>query len=155
MAGRPERARGCPESGCAPAASVIGRGRSNRDPGRTSLAPGERSELKNCAGCLRSKIVSATLRGMEEGFRYRGRVITAAEVEFIRRRIAEHPRANRWRLSKVLGATLRTVPPHGSAYSILLSCRQQRPNPQEYLAYTLARLPSSRVSQICELLLAH
>ena len=36
---------------------------------------------------------------MEEGFRYRGRVITAAEVEFIRKLIAQHPRTNRRQLS--------------------------------------------------------
>jgi Druantia protein DruA len=48
---------------------------------------------------LRSKSFSATLGGMEEGFRYRGHVITAAEVEFIRRWIAEHPGANRRQLS--------------------------------------------------------
>lgn len=36
---------------------------------------------------------------MEEGFRYRGRVITATEVEFIRRLIARHPGANRRQLS--------------------------------------------------------
>jgi hypothetical protein len=39
---------------------------------------------------------------VEEGFRYRGRVITAAEVEFIRRWIAEHPGANRRQLSSQL-----------------------------------------------------
>ena len=36
---------------------------------------------------------------MEEGFRYRGRVITAADVEFIRKLIAQHPRTNRRQLS--------------------------------------------------------
>ena len=36
---------------------------------------------------------------MEGEFRYRGRVITAAEVEFIRRLIAEHPQTNRRQLS--------------------------------------------------------
>jgi hypothetical protein len=36
---------------------------------------------------------------MEGEFRYRGRVITAAEVEFIRRLIAQHPEANRRQLS--------------------------------------------------------
>jgi hypothetical protein len=36
---------------------------------------------------------------MEEGFRYRGRVITAAEVEFIRQLIAQHPGTNRRQLS--------------------------------------------------------
>lgn len=35
---------------------------------------------------------------MEEGFRYRGRVITAAEVEFIRQLIRQHPGANRRQL---------------------------------------------------------
>jgi hypothetical protein len=36
---------------------------------------------------------------MEGEFRYRGRVITAAEVEFIRQLIAQHPGANRRQLS--------------------------------------------------------
>ena len=36
---------------------------------------------------------------MEGEFRYRGRIITAAEVEFIRQLIAEHPHANRRQLS--------------------------------------------------------
>lgn len=36
---------------------------------------------------------------MEGEFRYRGRVITAAEVEFIRQLIAEHPQTNRRQLS--------------------------------------------------------
>ena len=36
---------------------------------------------------------------MEEEFRYRGRVVTAAEVEFIRQLIATHPEANRRQLS--------------------------------------------------------
>ncbi|MGD0124530.1 MAG: hypothetical protein ABSF46_04165 [Terriglobia bacterium] len=36
---------------------------------------------------------------MEGEFHYRGRVVTAAEVEFIRRLIAEHPGANRRQLS--------------------------------------------------------
>jgi hypothetical protein len=36
---------------------------------------------------------------MEEGFRYRGRVVTAAEVEFIRQLIAQHPGTNRRQLS--------------------------------------------------------
>ena len=36
---------------------------------------------------------------MEEGFRYRGRVITAAEVEFIRQLITQHPGTNRRQLS--------------------------------------------------------
>jgi hypothetical protein len=36
---------------------------------------------------------------MEEGFRYRGRVISAAEVEFIRQLIAQHPGTNRRQLS--------------------------------------------------------
>ena len=36
---------------------------------------------------------------MEGDFRYRGRIITAAEVEFIRQLIAEHPHTNRRQLS--------------------------------------------------------
>jgi hypothetical protein len=39
---------------------------------------------------------------MEEEFRYRGRIITAADVEFIRGMIAEHPGASRRALSKML-----------------------------------------------------
>src|ERR1019366_8839934 len=53
---------------------------------------------KNGARHLRSKFFSATLGGMEGEFRYRGRIITAAEVEFIRRLIAEHPSTNRRQL---------------------------------------------------------
>jgi len=36
---------------------------------------------------------------MEEEFRYRGRLITAAEVEFIRQLMAQHPGTNRRQLS--------------------------------------------------------
>jgi hypothetical protein len=36
---------------------------------------------------------------MEGEFRYRGRIITAAEVEFIRQLIAAHPHTNRRQLS--------------------------------------------------------
>ena len=36
---------------------------------------------------------------MEGEFRYRGRVVTAGEVEFIRRLITQHPGANRRQLS--------------------------------------------------------
>jgi hypothetical protein len=36
---------------------------------------------------------------MEGEFRYRGRVITAAEVEFIRQLIAQYPHTNRRQLS--------------------------------------------------------
>ena len=64
------------------------------------MAAGERGELrKNGARGLRSNFVSATLGGMEGEFRYRGRVITAAEVEFIRQLIAQHPHTNRRQLS--------------------------------------------------------
>ena len=48
---------------------------------------------------MRSSPVSATLRDMESAFRYRGRVITAAEVEFIRQLIAAPAGANRRQLS--------------------------------------------------------
>jgi hypothetical protein len=39
---------------------------------------------------------------MNEVFRYRGRVITASDVAFIRKLIANNPTASRWRLSKLL-----------------------------------------------------
>jgi len=39
---------------------------------------------------------------MESEFRYRGRAITGREVEFIRQLIAQHPGANRCRLSRLL-----------------------------------------------------
>jgi hypothetical protein len=48
---------------------------------------------------LRSNFDSATLPSMEGEFRYRGRVVTAADVEFIRQLIAQHPGANRRQLS--------------------------------------------------------
>jgi len=48
---------------------------------------------------LRSIFDSATLPGMEGELRYRGRVVTAADVEFIRGLIARHPGANRRQLS--------------------------------------------------------
>jgi hypothetical protein len=51
---------------------------------------------------LRSLQVSATLRGMKNTFRYRSQVITAAQVEFIRRLIAQYPGATRRRLSLLL-----------------------------------------------------
>ena len=48
---------------------------------------------------MRSYFVSVTLGGMEGEFRYRGRIITAAEVEFIRQLIAQYPHTNRRQLS--------------------------------------------------------
>ena len=64
------------------------------------MAAGKPGELrKNGARHLRSKFFSATLGGMEGEFRYRGRVISAAEVEFIRQLIAQYPHTNRRQLS--------------------------------------------------------
>jgi transposase len=40
-------------------------------------------------------------------------------------------------------------------YSILISCRRRRLNPQEYLRDVLARLPATKIPQIQELLPAH
>jgi hypothetical protein len=48
---------------------------------------------------LRSKFFSDTLGSMEGVLRYRGRVITPAEVEFIRQIIIQYPGANRRQLS--------------------------------------------------------
>jgi len=39
---------------------------------------------------------------MNEPIRYRGRAISAEELDFIRDLIAQHPQASRWRLSKLL-----------------------------------------------------
>jgi hypothetical protein len=39
---------------------------------------------------------------MEEMLRYRGRIVTSSDIEFIRRLIAEHPEASRRALSKLL-----------------------------------------------------
>ena len=100
MAGRPECARGGAELGGASTTSLVSRGRPERHPGGAGVAAGKRGELrKNGATHLRSKFFSATLGGMEGEFRYRGRVITAAEVEFIRQLIAQHPHTNRRQLS--------------------------------------------------------
>ena len=41
-------------------------------------------------------------RGMDERIIYNGRTISGDEVQFIRALIAEHPRASRWRLSRLL-----------------------------------------------------
>jgi hypothetical protein len=51
-----------------------------------------------------------------------------------------HPRAG-WRSALI--------------YSILISCRRRGLNPQEYLADVLARLPSTKITQIQDLLPAH
>ena len=40
-------------------------------------------------------------------------------------------------------------------YSLLISCRRRGLNPQEYLTDVLARLPSAKITQLCELLPAH
>ncbi|MBI4445720.1 MAG: DUF4338 domain-containing protein [Acidobacteria bacterium] len=50
---------------------------------------------------------------MEGRFRYRGRVITEAEVAFIRRLIADHPQVSRRRLSEKLCEAWRWVQPNG------------------------------------------
>ena len=63
------------------------------------MAAGERGELKTAGGAYVLILTLLRCGGMEEGFRYRGRVIAAAEVEFIRRSIAQHPRTNRRQLS--------------------------------------------------------
>jgi len=67
------------------------------------MAAGEHAGLRTkLRGVLRSAHLSARLRGMANGFRYRSQVITTAQVEFIDRLIAQHPGASRWRLSLLL-----------------------------------------------------
>jgi len=51
---------------------------------------------------------------MEEGFHYRGRVISTAEVEFIRQLIAQHPGANRRQLSLQLCEAWGWKQPNGA-----------------------------------------
>jgi hypothetical protein len=51
---------------------------------------------------LRSEFAFAIVSGMEELLRHRGRIVTDADIEFIRGLIAEHPAASRWALSKIL-----------------------------------------------------
>jgi hypothetical protein len=51
---------------------------------------------------LRSAFRFAIVPGMEEKLRHRGRIVTASDIEFIRRLIAEHPEASRRALSKLL-----------------------------------------------------
>jgi len=100
VAGRPECERRGEAAGGASTASVVGRRGPDPHAGGTGVAAGKRGELrKNGARHLRSKFFSATLGGMEGEFRYRGRVITAAEVEFIRQLIAQYPHTNRRQLS--------------------------------------------------------
>jgi len=67
------------------------------------MAAGEHAGLRTkLRGVLRSAHLSARLRGMANEFRYRSQVITTAQVEFIRRLIAQHPGASRRRLSLLL-----------------------------------------------------
>ena len=67
------------------------------------MAAGEHAGLRTkLRGVLRSAHLSARLRGMANGFRYRSQVITTAQVEFIDRLIAQHPGASRRRLSLLL-----------------------------------------------------
>jgi hypothetical protein len=50
---------------------------------------------------------------METKLRYRGQIITDADVEFIRRLIAQHPGASRWTLSKKLCEAWNWRQPNG------------------------------------------
>src|SRR3989304_1037867 len=52
---------------------------------------------------LRSNRSSATLPAMKETWKYRGRVVTDAEVGFIRQLIAAHPALSRYALSRKAG----------------------------------------------------
>lgn len=52
--------------------------------------------------------------GMEGLLRHRGRVVTASDIEFIRRLIAEHPEASRRGLSKILCEAWNWRQPNGA-----------------------------------------
>ena len=63
---------------------------------------------------MRSGFVFAIVPGMEEKLRHRGRIVTDADIEFIRRLIAEHPLASRWALSKKLCEAWNWRQPNGA-----------------------------------------
>ena len=58
---------------------------------------------------------------MEAKFAYRGRIITDADIDFIRKLIAENPAASRWGLSKRLCEAWNWVQPNGVLRDML--CR--------------------------------
>lgn len=58
-------------------------------------------------------MIPATVPGMEEKLRHRGRIVTDADVEFIRRLVAEHPGASRRALSKKLCEAWNWRQPNG------------------------------------------
>lgn len=62
---------------------------------------------------MRSATQTASLPGMESAFTYRHRVITEADVDFIRQLIAQHPGASRRRLSEKLCEAWHWVQPNG------------------------------------------
>src|SRR5437899_4040910 len=91
------------DSGGARVLRVAGGRGSGLGTGRAGVAAGERRELRKMARgpcVLRASLLRSD--GMEGAFRYRSQVITAAQVEFIRRLIAAHPGATRRRLSLLL-----------------------------------------------------
>jgi hypothetical protein len=63
---------------------------------------------------LRSAAAFGTVAGVEALLTYRGRVITDADVAFIRTLIAHHPGASRRQLSQELCAAWRWVQPNGA-----------------------------------------
>ena len=63
---------------------------------------------------MRSYSLFAMVPDVEEILRYRGRIITASDIEFIRRLIAQHPKASRWALSKLLCQAWNWRQPNGA-----------------------------------------
>lgn len=58
---------------------------------------------------------------MEARLSYRGRIVTDADIAFIRKLIAENPAASRWRLSRKLCQAWNWTQPNGTLRDML--CR--------------------------------
>jgi hypothetical protein len=75
----------------------------------------QESELRD----LRSFFCSSILASVQSEFAYRGREVSAAEIEGIRALIAAHPGESRWRLSFKLCEAWNWVQPNGQPRAML------------------------------------
>jgi len=81
---------------------------------RASVRRHQRIDEKNSQSLLRSIRSSATLPAMKETWKYRGRLVTDAEVAFIRQLIAAHPTLSRHALSRRLCEAWNWVQANGA-----------------------------------------
>jgi hypothetical protein len=65
------------------------------------------------SGCLRSAPLPLTVAAMDGNFRYRGRMVTADDLVFIRRLLEDHPRDSRRALSRKLSQAWDWKQPNG------------------------------------------